>query len=201
MTREKTRQMLNIATIFSLSVIVVLTIYGVKTGLLTNRDKLEMLVKESGIWGPLLFITIQMVQVVLPIIPGGITCGAGVVIFGAWHGLLYNYIGIVAGSMINFYLARRYGQCFVRYFVKKETYEKYIGWLEKGKKFDKFFAFAIFFPCAPDDVLCLIAGLTRMTWKRFATIILLGKPASIAMYSLALVYAGTWIQEMLNYVV
>lgn len=201
MTREKTRKMLNIATIFSLSVIVVLTIYGVKTGLLTDRDKLEMLVKESGIWGPLLFITIQMVQVVLPIIPGGITCGAGVVIFGAWHGLFYNYIGIVAGSMINFYLARRYGQCFVRYFVKKETYEKYIGWLEKGKKFDKFFAFAIFFPCAPDDVLCLIAGLTRMTWKRFATIILLGKPASIAMYSLALVYAGTWIQEMLNYVV
>lgn len=201
MTREKTRKLLNIATIVSLSVIVVLTIYGVKTGLLTDRDKLEMLVKKSGIWGPLLFITIQMVQVVLPIIPGGITCGAGVVIFGAWHGLLYNYIGIVVGSMINFYLARRYGQCFVKYFVKEETYEKYIGWLEKGKKFDKFFAFAIFFPCAPDDVLCLIAGLTRMTWKKFATIILLGKPASIAMYSLALVYAGTWIQEMLNYVV
>ena len=201
MTREKTRKLLNIATIVSLSVIVVLTIYGVKTGLLTDRDKLEMLVKKSGIWGPLLFITIQMVQVVLPVIPGGITCGAGVVIFGAWHGLLYNYIGIVAGSMINFYLARRYGQCFVKYFVKEETYEKYIGWLEKGKKFDKFFAFAIFFPCAPDDVLCLIAGLTRMTWKKFATIILLGKPASIAMYSLALVYAGTWIQEMLNYVV
>lgn len=201
MTREKTRKLLNIATIVSLSVIVVLTIYGVQTGLLTDRDKLEMLVKKSGIWGPVLFIIIQMVQVVLPIIPGGITCGAGVVIFGAWHGLLYNYIGIVAGSMINFYLARRYGQCFVKYFVKEETYEKYIGWLEKGKKFDKFFAFAIFFPCAPDDVLCLIAGLTRMTWKKFATIILLGKPASIAMYSLALVYAGTWIQEMLNYVV
>lgn len=201
MTREKTRKLLNIATIVSLSVIVVLTIYGVQTGLLTDRDKLEMLVKKSGIWGPVLFITIQMVQVVLPIIPGGITCGAGVVIFGAWHGLLYNYIGIVAGSMINFYLARRYGQCFVKYFVKEETYEKYIGWLEKGKKFDKFFAFAIFFPCAPDDVLCLIAGLTRMTWKKFAAIILLGKPASIAMYSLTLVYAGTWIQEMLNYVV
>lgn len=201
MTREKTRKLLNIAMVISLSVIIVLTIYGVKTGLLTDREQLELLVKKSGVWGPLLFITIQMVQVVLPIIPGGITCGVGVVIFGAWHGLLYNYIGIVAGSMINFYLARRYGQCFVKYFVKEETYEKYIGWLEKGKKFDKFFAFAIFFPCAPDDVLCLIAGLTRMTWKKFAAIILLGKPASIAMYSLALVYAGTWIQDMLQIVV
>ncbi len=201
MTKETTRRALNIATAVSLITIAALTIYGVRTGLLTDRDKLEALVTRSGMWGPVLFTLIQMVQVVLPIIPGGITCGAGVVIFGPWQGLLYNYIGIVAGSLINFYLARRYGQCFVKYFVKEETYDKYIGWLEKGKKFDKFFAFAIFFPCAPDDVLCLIAGLTRMTWKKFTAIILLGKPASIAMYSLALVYAGTWIQRMFEVIV
>lgn len=201
MTRETTRKALNIATIISVILMVLLTIYGVKTGILTDRDKLELLVKESGIWGPLLFVMIQMIQVVVPIIPGGITCGVGVVIFGAWYGLLYNYLGIVAGSLINFYLARRYGQCFVKYFVKEETYEKYIGWLEKGKKFDKFFAFAIFFPCAPDDVLCLIAGLTKMTWQKFTTIILLGKPASIAMYSLALVYTGTWLQKVFEVIV
>ena len=201
MTRETTRKALNIATIISVILMVLLTIYGVKTGILTDRDKLELLVKESGIWGPLLFVMIQMIQVVVPIIPGGITCGVGVVIFGAWYGLLYNYLGIVAGSLINFYLARRYGQCFVKYFVKEETYEKYIGWLEKGKKFDKFFAFAIFFPCAPDDVLCLIAGLAKMTWQKFTTIILLGKPASIAMYSLALVYAGTWLQKVFEVIV
>lgn len=201
MSRETTKKVLNIATAVSLIVIVILTIYGVKTGILTDREKLEMLVKESGIWGPLLFVLIQMVQVVIPIIPGGITCGVGVVIFGAWYGLLYNYIGIVAGSLINFYLARRYGQCFVKYFVKEETYDKYVGWLEKGKKFDKFFAFAIFFPCAPDDALCLIAGLTKMTWKKFTAIILLGKPASIAMYSLALVYAGSWLQRMFEFIV
>lgn len=201
MSRETTKKVLNIATAVSLIVIVILTIYGVRTGILTDREKLEMLVKESGIWGPLLFVLIQMVQVVIPIIPGGITCGVGVVIFGAWYGLLYNYIGIVAGSLLNFYLARRYGQCFVKYFVKEETYDKYVGWLEKGKKFDKFFAFAIFFPCAPDDALCLIAGLTKMTWKKFTAIILLGKPASIAMYSLALVYAGSWLQRMFEFIV
>lgn len=201
MSRETTKKVLNIATAVSLIVIVILTIYGVRTGILTDREKLEMLVKESGIWGPLLFVLIQMVQVVIPIIPGGITCGVGVVIFGAWYGLLYNYIGIAAGSLINFYLARRYGQCFVKYFVKEETYDKYVGWLEKGKKFDKFFAFAIFFPCAPDDALCLIAGLTKMTWKKFTAIILLGKPASIAMYSLALVYAGSWLQRMFEFIV
>ena len=48
-----------------------------------------------------------------------------------------------------------------------------------------FFAAAIFLPAAPDDVLCFIAGLTRMTWQKFTAIILLGKPFVIALYSLA----------------
>lgn len=84
-------------------------------------------------------------------------------------------------------------EAFVQAFVKEETYEKYAGWLERGKKFDRFFAMAIFFPCAPDDFLCMLAGLTRMSWKKFGTIIILGKPASIAMYSLALLYTGSWL--------
>lgn len=201
MEKKGFRRAVNVVTILCTAAMISFVIYGLKSGIFTDRAMMEELVSRGGIWGPITFMIIQMVQVVVPVIPGGITCAVGVVVFGPWYGLLYNYIGIVAGSCINFYLARRYGQCLVKFFVKEETYNKYITWLEKGKKFDKFFAAAIFFPCAPDDVLCLIAGLTRMTWKKFATIILLGKPASIAMYSLALVYAGTWIQEMLNYVV
>ena len=193
-------QMKHIQTILTgicVAALVVFAIYGMRQGLFTDRSRMEALVAKGGIFGPLLFVAIQIVQVVIPIIPGGITCAVGVVLFGAWYGLLYNYIGIVIGSFINFYLARRYGKCFVQAFVKEETYEKYAGWLEKGKKFDRFFALAIFFPCAPDDFLCLLAGLTRMSWKRFGTIILLGKPASIAMYSLALVYAGSWLGGLL----
>ena len=193
-------QMKHIQTILTgicVAALVVFAIYGMRQGLFTDRSRMEALVAKGGIFCPLLFVAIQIVQVVIPIIPGGITCAVGVVLFGAWYGLLYNYIGIVIGSFINFYLARRYGKCFVQAFVKEETYEKYAGWLEKGKKFDRFFALAIFFPCAPDDFLCLLAGLTRMSWKRFGTIILLGKPASIAMYSLALVYAGSWLGGLL----
>ena len=39
---------------------------------------------------------------------------------------------------------------------------------------------------APDDFLCYLAGTTSMTWRRFTAIILLGKPLSIALYSLGL---------------
>ena len=54
------------------------------------------------------------------------------------------------------------------------------------EKFDVLFAAAIFFPFAPDDLLCYLAGLTKMTSRRFLAIILLGKPVSIALYSLGL---------------
>lgn len=74
---------------------------------------------------------------------------------------------------------------FLKYVIKK-TYDKYIGWLDKGKKFDRFFAAAIFFPCAPDDILCMIAGLTSMTLKKFSMIIILGKPLALIAYSFGL---------------
>lgn len=196
MSKQSVRYTIHFLTAVSITAMVLFVIYGMQNGLFTDRTKMEMLIERGGIFGPLFFIFIQMVQVVVPIIPGGISCAAGVILFGPWMGLLYNYIGIVIGSMINFYLARRYGQCFVKDFVKEETYEKYAQWLEKGKKFDKFFAVAIFFPCAPDDFLCMLAGLTKMSWKRFSAIILFGKPGSIAIYSLALVYAGTWISGL-----
>lgn len=197
MDKTTAKRWINVVTVISMAAMVVFVIYGMKSGLFSDRSQMESFVNRSGLWGPVLFILIQIVQVVIPIIPGGISCAAGVILFGPWYGLLYNYVGIVIGSLINFYLARRYGQCFVRFFVKEETYEKYAAWLDKGKKFDKFFAFAIFFPCAPDDLLCMIAGLTKMSWKKFSTIILLGKPASIAMYSMALLYAGSWFGKLL----
>lgn len=197
MQKEGMKRAINILTIICTTAIATFVIYGVKSGIFTDRAMMEELIREGGIWAPVTFILIQMVQVVVPIVPGGITCAVGVVIFGPWYGLLYNYIGIVIGSGINFYLARRYGQCLVKFFVKEETYDKYITWLDKGKKFDKFFAFAIFFPCAPDDILCMIAGLTKMSWKKFSAIILLGKPASIAAYSMALIYAGSFLGNLI----
>lgn len=72
----------------------------------------------------------------------------------------------------------------VKRLFSEKTYNKYIGWLDKGKKFDVFFALAIFFPVAPDDFLCYLAGLTKMKLGKFTAIILLGKPASTFLYSI-----------------
>lgn len=67
-------------------------------GLFTSAEKLKAFVDAIGIWGPVSFILLQVIQVVVPIIPGGITCVAGIIIFGPFWGFIYNYIGIVLGK-------------------------------------------------------------------------------------------------------
>ena len=192
------KKVINGMTVLSMMGIIGLIYWGYQWHLFQDVNSLKHFVLSTGYLAPLFFILIQIIQVVIPIIPGGISSVAGVILFGPLYGLLYNYVGIVMGSFINFFLARYYGQGFVHKMVSDETYDKYASWLEKGNKFDTFFALAIFFPVAPDDFLCMLAGLTKMSLKKFSLIILLGKPASIATYSLAFVYGGTWIGNLLN---
>ena len=159
--------------------------YGYQKGVFRSRETLEAFISGTGIWGPLIFMLIQALQVVIPMLPGFVTCIAGAVVVGPLPGFFYSYVGVCIGSIFAFYAARRFGTGLVKKLVSEKNYDKYIRWLEKGNKFDFFFAAAIFLPTAPDDVLCFIAGLTRMTWKRFTAFILLGKPFVIALYSLA----------------
>ena len=70
--------------------------------------------------------------------------------------------------------------------VWKKLVQKYDGWTEDKKRFERLFTLAIFLPVAPDDFLCYLAGTTTMSWERFATVILLGKPFAILLYSLLL---------------
>ena len=197
MRKERFHKFIQIIAILLTAVMVVLIFLAWRKGLFSNREVLETMLREAGVWASLCFVLLQITQVVLPILPGGVSCAAGVLVFGPLEGFLYNYGGIAIGSIIAFALARRYGTRFVRFFMKDETYDKYIGWLDKGRKFQVFFAIALFLPGLPDDALCMLCGLTKITWKKFLLIFLLAKPLSIALYSFAYLYADKL--EMLNY--
>lgn len=181
---------MNGSTVVGLILMGLFAWYCYKQGIFQSQEALENFLNSFGFWAPFIFTLVQGIQVVVPVLPGAIGCLAGVLVFGPVWGFVYNYIGICAGSICAFLLARRYGAPFVRSISNPRTYEKYVGWLEKGNRFDKFFALAIFFPVAPDDFLCYLAGLTRMSLKKMTLIILLGKPASIALYSLGLYTIG-----------
>ncbi|WP_276931156.1 VTT domain-containing protein, partial [Dubosiella newyorkensis] len=55
--------------------------------------------------------------------------------------------------------------------------------LQDSKNFAKLFAIGICLPIAPDDLLCMIAGLSSISFWKFFWIIVIGKPISSFFYS------------------
>ncbi|EMG1529129.1 TVP38/TMEM64 family protein [Enterococcus faecium] len=192
------RKLINFISIIGLGLSIALTIYFINLGVFKDLNALRGLVGDSIILGPVIFIFIQILQVVIPIIPGGISTAAGVLIFGPYAGFIYNYVGICIGSIIIFLLGRRYGKPFILSMISDKTYNKYIGWLDNQNRFEKLFALAIFLPVAPDDALCLMTGLTNISVKRYTLIILIAKPLSIFLYSMALIYGGQYLSGLLG---
>ncbi len=173
-------------TVFGIALAIGFIFLSIHSGIFLDQEKLKVLLNKVGIFGPLVFLGLQIIQTVIPIIPGGLTNGIGVLMFGPIFGFLLNYVGNILGSIFNFLLAKRYGNKLVRMLVSDTTYEKYIIRINKLDKFDKFFRWAIFLPGFPDDALCFIAGLTPMTFKRYVFILVVYKPFNIFIYSMGL---------------
>ena len=157
-----------------------------KQGILTYQENMQKFIMGFGTAAGIIFVLIQIIQVIIPVIPGGVSCVAGVIVFGAGMGFVYNYVGICIGSILVFLIAKRYGRALMVKMFDKKLIDKYESWTEKNGRFTKLFALAIFLPVAPDDFLCYLAGTTRMKLKTFTAVILLGKPLSIAAYSMGL---------------
>ena len=154
------------------------------TGLWERIDSVEglrELIASTGAWGPIVFILLQALQVFLLPLPGVLTVGAGVLMFGEWQGCIYSYIGILAGSIVAFGIGRVVGYRAAAWLVGKESLDK---WLEKIKGQDRRLLTAMFLlPIFPDDVLCFVAGLSTMTWRYFIIMQVISRALSVAFTS------------------
>ena len=140
-------------------------------------DILQEYIAGFGLWAPLVFCAIQVLQVIISPIPGNITTLAGGLMFGFGKGFLLSYVSIVIGSMLAFGLARAFGKPLVVKLVGEKITHKYMDVLSSRQKVVLIFMFVL--PFFPDDALCLIAGLSGISWGFFIVIQLLARPAGI----------------------
>ena len=183
MSKDKLQRIFNIITIITTVLLIAFIIYAFKLGILEDKTILIQYMKKFGIFACIFFILLQIAQVIFPVIPGGASCLAGVLAFGPVLGFIYNYIGLALGSFIAFLLSRIYGIKVVEKFFPEETINKYLKYIQNNR-FTAIFFLGIFLPGLPDDLLCYIAGLSKMSWKTFLFIILIGKPFALIFYSL-----------------
>ncbi len=147
-------------------------------------ESLQLYMKRFGIAAPLMLTLFQALQVVVPVLPGYLGCAAGAVAFGTLTGFWCNYIGISLGSIIAYYLAKKYGKSIVLSMFPQKQYEKWSGVVKKSRSYGWFLFIATLLPLFPDDFLCYFSGLMSMKSKTFIWIIILGKPWCILAYSI-----------------
>ena len=143
---------------------------------INSVDKIRQLILSLGFWGRLTFVFIQFLQVTFLPIPSTISTLAGVLIYGPLETALLSLAGIMLGSVLAFWLGRVCGRKLVVFMVGKETCDKWTKFLTNAKYS---FFFMMLFPMFPDDVLCLVAGLTDMSWAFFVITNLISRPIGI----------------------
>lgn len=138
-----------------------------------NPSKLRDLVKAAGPWGPLVLIIIQYLQLLAAPIPGTVASVLSGALFGPWLGTLYSMIGAMLGSLTVFVLSRKLGRPFVERFVKPGTLKKMDYLAEKAGIFVFFAIFLL--PILPDDVVCYMAGLSKIPIRTLMLISFVGR--------------------------
>ncbi len=150
------------------------------TKLAGKPQELKDLLNSFGWKGVLVFIALQMFQVVVAVIPGEVVQIAGGYVYGVWAGTLYSLVGIVLGSIIVFYISRLLGYSIIKAFIPEKTISRFNLKMNSNKSE---IAMLIFFliPGIPKDMLTYIAGLTPVRPLRFFAVITIGRlPALFA---------------------
>jgi|GEM_PF-532801 len=155
-----------------------------KMGLFESTAVIRGWVEKAGFFAPLVLIAAQAAQVIIRFVPGGVTCTAGVIMFGPVWGFVINYVGMLTGCVIVFFLVRKYGISIAEKLAGRENLEKYWKWTS-GRRFDVVFIVTAILPAFPDDIICVAAALTKISFKKYFLVCALGRTFGLALYSLA----------------
>ena len=143
----------------------------------TSLEAMQDYIARFAPYSHLVFFLIQLLSVILAPIPSNVTALAGGLLFGTWPAFLLTWGAVVLGSVIVFAVARRLGHNFVERVVSRSVIGRYLDVIQR--KQDTFLILAFLFPFFPDDVLCILAGLTTMPFRRFLLIALLTRPSGL----------------------
>ena len=154
--------------------------------------QMEQYVISAGPWGPVVYVFMMIVAVVIAPVPSSPLAIFAGTVFGTWWGFLWTMIGSLIGSMIDFWIARRFG----RPVVVKLVSEKKLSSIEK--KFSEHNLIATVFvlrllPLPLFDAVSYAAGLTHMSIRGFTVATVFGLMPLIFLFS----YMGDLLSENL----
>lgn len=139
------------------------------------------LIEKNVFVGPLLLIVWRILGIIFPAIPAGVVSFAVVPIFGWLNTYLYTLTGILIGTSISFWLARRFREPLVGKFVSLKKLHQLEGELSERKRFMAIVALRLF-TVPVMDFSSYAAGLTRISFPKFFLATLLASLPDIVIF-------------------
>lgn len=176
----------------AITIIILLLFIGLIVGLyfglgihneLMNTDYLKEKIQAYGNKGKFIYILINLLQTTIIPITNIPTIMAGTYIFGPFIAATLATIGVLVGSVVSFFIGRFLGRKTVEWIAGKENVDRYLV-MAKGRENLVIFLILLL-PGFPDDIICIIAGLTKMSFKFFIISILITRtiPTYLTAYS------------------
>lgn len=164
------------------------------SSLQADRGALTKTLEHLGTLSPVVFIALQILQVLIAPIPGEFTGLVGGFVFGQAWGFCYSTIGLTIGSLAAFGVGRSLGTPLVKRLVGQRA------WDQLGRATEpsgRLLCFVVFFvPGLPKDMACYVFGIGRMPGWIFAALSTLGRLPGTWVLSAQGAHAATgqWIE-------
>ena len=140
---------------------------------ISDRGTVTASMERAGLWGPLVLFILFVLQVFLAFIPGQALMVACGYLYGFWGGFLLSWLSLVVGGEIAFLLARRYGRAFAEKWISRNVLARWDK-SSAGQGFG-FFTLSLVMPLVPNDAMCYVAGLGKISHRRFSLANLSGR--------------------------
>jgi len=159
-------------------------------------------VQSFGAFGWLLFLGLQILQVIVALIPGEPVEILGGILFGTFGGFSLCSIGALLGTIIVFHLVKKVGYPLVYAFVPPEKIKKF-KFLNDEKKLETVVFILYLIPGTPKDALTYIVPLTDIKPLNFFILITLARIPSIisSTFAGANLAQGNWVMTILIFVI
>lgn len=137
----------------------------------TDAEFIKEEIESYGNFGKFIYVVINFLQTTLIPITNIPTIFAGTYVYGPLDAANLAIIGVLVGSVVSFYIGRIFGTKLLNWILGEQKLNKYLEMM-KGRENVVFFL-TMLLPGFPDDIICMIAGITPMRFRFFAITLLI----------------------------
>lgn len=159
--KDKTKKYTAIAIAVTAVVIILLCVFVgipiIKTA--KNPEDFRTWIQAKGVWGPMIYVLVVILQILVAFIPGEPLELAAGYAFGTVQGTLLCLLAETLGTVLVLILVRKLGIKVLNIFFSKEDIEK-LSFLKSSNRKIVILLLLFLLPGTPKDLLCFYAGLT-----------------------------------------